>query len=85
MPMVGVTFDGLDIALPRDRIHAFILDTASGRLTVTVEDHAGGLLVNPLGLSGALGFSAPRGIQLGQTVNRYYSSMPHMRIEGRST
>lgn len=82
-----ITFDGLDIALPRDRIHAFILDAASGNLTVTAEDRAGGLppLVNPFGLSGALGFNAPRDIQVGQTVSRYNSSMPHMRIEGRFT
>ena len=80
-----ITFDGLDLALQRDRIHAFILDAASGELTVTAEDRAGGMppLVNPFGLAGALGFSAPRDIQIGQSVNRYNSSMPHMRIEGR--
>ena len=82
-----LTFDRLDLALPRDRIHAVILDAASGALTVTAEDRAGGVppLVNPFGLSDALGFSAPRDIQVGQSVNRYNSSMPHMRIEGRLT
>ena len=82
-----LTFDGLDLALPGDRIHAVILDAASGALTVTAEDRAGGVppLVSPFGLSGALGFNAPRDIQVGQSVNRYNSSMPHMRIEGRLT
>ena len=68
-----LSFDGLDLALPRDRIHAVHPRRRSGTLTVTAEDRAGGVppLVSPFGLSGALGFNAPRDIQVGQSVNRY--------------